>query len=666
MNELASGAAPDAENPWPGLDAFSEAASRFFNGRETEEAELFLRVKREEPTVLFGQSGLGKTSLLQAGLFPLLRHEDYLPVYVRLDHSPGSPPLIEQIWTTLDRACAENGVEAPERDGAESLWEYLHLANSTFWSARNKPLTPVIVLDQFEELFTVGRGKRNSESYDAFLSSFGDLLANRIPKTLLELLNQQPKAAGRFALRRRDYRFVLSLREDFLPDLESLQEEMRVPLQNRMRLLHMTGEQARKAILVTGGKLVDEEIATAIVDAVAGGSANQTSDKLEIEPTLLSVFARELNEKRKRLGRPTITRDLLVGSEREILRTFYDTALRGVNPGMRRFIEEGLVTADGRRNSQPVSDAIATKERTGVSEEAINALVERRVLRREEKFGVMRVELTHDVLTRFAVEDRKSRRVQEQKLKDRAQIQKLLAGVAALAVAVVAAIAVTVWSLRQKQHAQAAENKAVIAERAAVASQATIDTVADYIASAFESGRDTVKQNLPAARDFYRRTCEYRRARLSPAEADTLTVCQTVRNLGWLIENVLPQGGAPRQMPALAGDYILCQVDTFPPSRILPGAARMRIDRVGDSIRVSGGPPDRWTSTGTMKASTGVGFYAWRFENAPRPYGRTAILIDSAGTLYGHVLPLTRNSPISKWWFVARKSDPSSVTCKLP
>ena len=38
----------------------------------------------------------------------------------------------------------------------ESLWEYLHRTDFELWSAQNYPLTPVIVLDQFEELFTLG------------------------------------------------------------------------------------------------------------------------------------------------------------------------------------------------------------------------------------------------------------------------------------------------------------------------------------------------------------------------------------------------------------------------------------------------------------------------------------------------------------------------------
>ena len=72
-------AAVDRNNPWPGLAPFTEAQREFFFGRDTESAELLRRVRGRPLTVLFGQSGLGKTSLLCAGLFPRLRDEDLKP-----------------------------------------------------------------------------------------------------------------------------------------------------------------------------------------------------------------------------------------------------------------------------------------------------------------------------------------------------------------------------------------------------------------------------------------------------------------------------------------------------------------------------------------------------------------------------------------------------------
>ena len=51
---------------WPGLNQFFEDHDRYFRGRD-EEAELFRLVKSETLTILFGKSGLGKSSLLKPG-----------------------------------------------------------------------------------------------------------------------------------------------------------------------------------------------------------------------------------------------------------------------------------------------------------------------------------------------------------------------------------------------------------------------------------------------------------------------------------------------------------------------------------------------------------------------------------------------------------------------
>ena len=61
----------DGENPWPGLESFEEERTRFFFGREREAEALLDHVLDAPVTVLYGRSGLGKTSLLRAGLFPV-------------------------------------------------------------------------------------------------------------------------------------------------------------------------------------------------------------------------------------------------------------------------------------------------------------------------------------------------------------------------------------------------------------------------------------------------------------------------------------------------------------------------------------------------------------------------------------------------------------------
>ncbi|MEY2584766.1 MAG: hypothetical protein QOD80_792, partial [Verrucomicrobiota bacterium] len=55
----------DPESPWLGLRSFSEDTQQYFFGRSAELQDLLERVVHKPLTVLFGQSGLGKTSLIQ-------------------------------------------------------------------------------------------------------------------------------------------------------------------------------------------------------------------------------------------------------------------------------------------------------------------------------------------------------------------------------------------------------------------------------------------------------------------------------------------------------------------------------------------------------------------------------------------------------------------------
>src|SRR5215472_8125455 len=101
-----------AQDPWPGLAAYDEASRDFFHGRSKETAELLRLVRLSPIVVVYGKSGLGKTSLLQAGLFPLLRDEHFLPIYLRLDFSADATntPLtqvMQRLREELDKAKAQ-------------------------------------------------------------------------------------------------------------------------------------------------------------------------------------------------------------------------------------------------------------------------------------------------------------------------------------------------------------------------------------------------------------------------------------------------------------------------------------------------------------------------------------------------------------------------------
>ena len=111
----------------------------------------------------------------------------------------------------------------------------------------------------------------------------------------------------------------------------------------------MNGAQALTAIVKPGGRLVSQEVAESIVRFVAGGSGFVNA---EIEPSLeLSLVCRELNTTRIAHGDAEISATLLAGSRDTILTEFYERALGDQPAGVRRVIEDDLLTESGYRES---------------------------------------------------------------------------------------------------------------------------------------------------------------------------------------------------------------------------------------------------------------------------------------------------------------------------
>src|SRR4029079_11547784 len=228
-----------------------------------------------------------------------------------------------------------------------------------------------------------------------FIDDLADLVENRPPKKLEAAIEQDEDAAERFDFTRSDYRVLIALREDYLAHLEAFKAVMPSITQNRMRLARMTGDQALAAVLMPGGKLVSEEVAEAIVRFTAGGSELRNA---EVEPALLSLICRELNNARVAQGRREISADLLAGSRETILADFYERALADQPPGVRQFIEDHLLTDSGHRESLAEERVQMGLAAAGAAPAALATLVSRRLLRIEERLDVRRVELTHDVL----------------------------------------------------------------------------------------------------------------------------------------------------------------------------------------------------------------------------------------------------------------------------
>lgn len=424
MTNLDAAAQLDSDNPWPGLEAFQENARAFFRGRDKEAKDLLDHVLDQPVTVLFGRSGLGKTSLLRAGLFPLLREHNCLPIYVRFTLKPGALPLDQQILDALRASVLTEVPNAVLPSDDESLWEYLHRQDFKLWSPQNYPLIPVLVLDQFEELYTLG--EKVPELVEPFRNDLGDLAENRIPPALAART-----IATRLQVRSQRYKLLISLREDFLPELEGWRRLIPSLGRNRMRLQRLQAADALDAVYTPAAHMMTKELAERIVAIIAGedlrrgdenhpSNGSQESHPGEVEPPLLSLFCRELNEERKRRGQSHFDAELVEESKGDILSNYYKSCVASLPDSAAEFVETELITEKGFRNSFPRDDALQTGR---LSEDELSQLIRLRLLRVEERYGTPRIELTHDVLTGVVRKHREKRLARQRAEKEKAELR---------------------------------------------------------------------------------------------------------------------------------------------------------------------------------------------------------------------------------------------------
>ncbi len=440
----------DEESPWLGLLAFRESNRRFFFGRDGELDDLFRRVRRETLTVLYAQSGLGKTSLLQAGLFPRLREEGFLPVPIRLDYgdfeagvrADADPPGRQIVQAIAAAIHSKSLVGATDPLAAQGPWEYLHDVEFDMPNETGGLLVPVLVFDQLEELFTLGASRKDSGRLVARTGELlGDLIENRPPRALERAMKDDPSLVDRFAFAKAQYRVLLSLREDYLPHLHALRTEIASIVLNNVRLTRFDRRHALDVVErpAAARHLVTRQVADAIVRTVAGQDATSdgvgaaragdespaassapspgpedSEDRLEVDPSLLSLFCRQLNGLRLKREEPAISLELVASNKESVLRDFYLDCFRDLSTppegGVKAFVEDFLLTSKGYRDRLTVERAneILVQKYHGHAEE-LDTLVDRRLLHVEERGKTPQIELTHDVLAPIALRERVER-----------------------------------------------------------------------------------------------------------------------------------------------------------------------------------------------------------------------------------------------------------------
>ena len=262
-------------NPWLGLNTYSENDRLF--GRDEEIRTVSDIILNNVLTVIYGRSGIGKSSLLRAGVFPRMRYEDLLPVYIRLEHNTEEAYLSQIIRKIRDVSDTRN-VSRSFGDGdacPKNLAELLYGATyKDCQSGLDKQI--MLVFDQFEEIFTLTDSRHKQDVEDFFAQ-------------LATALN----GAGDFADKGKpeDFRIVICLREDYLYYLEQNSASIPSLKRNRYCLQALNHGQASEVICNPRPGLVDSGTADAILGKIDKDGYGT------IDPAILSLFMHELYEK---------------------------------------------------------------------------------------------------------------------------------------------------------------------------------------------------------------------------------------------------------------------------------------------------------------------------------------------------------------------------------
>jgi len=394
-----------------GLESYKESQAKSFFGRDSEIETLTNLVKLNTLTIVFGRSGTGKTSLLNAGVFPKLRKNYCLPFRIRLEFKEDSLPLISQVKSVLKKEIEKYKFRVGADPASyQSLWEYFH--KEILW----KTVTPILVFDQFEEIFTLAKeNSRWAKELPEFWEELSDLIENNIPEKLKDqFLNHRDQI--NYDHKNQKTKIVFAFREEYLPEFESITTKIPSIKYSRFRLLPMNGYQAFEVITKTWGKNIKESEARQIVSFFTNTKEHISYDLISIEPSLLSQVCAFIDKERIDEGKNDVSADFLKNNPPEqILGSIYNQALNEANNAVpstdkakeninriKIFLEEHLISRDGFRTKYTLS---STDE---YLKPGIEILKNKYFIREENKI----LELTHDVLTPIIKKNRDERRTE--------------------------------------------------------------------------------------------------------------------------------------------------------------------------------------------------------------------------------------------------------------
>ena len=352
-------------SPYRGLRPYTESDSAFFFGREADREIVSANLLGARLTLLYGPSGVGKSSVLLAGVVSHLRERSRENLVD--DDAAGFAVVVVRDWADPDPLKA---VAAAARAEATALLERDDLPDPPsgatlaevldHWSVqvRGKLL---VLFDQFEEYFLYHDHERGLGTFDA----------------------EFPQAVNRAELRAN---FLLSIRDDSLARLDRFKGRIPNLFENRLQIDHLTVAAARDAVKLPIEEYnrrvpperrveIEDQLVSDILDQVrtgrvslgSGGAGTLEADaaaEARVETPILQVVLTALWEKEAEQGSQTLRAQTLVelGGAEQVVRDRLDERMNRLDPGEQEIaadVARFLVTPSGTKIAWTAADLAA-------------------------------------------------------------------------------------------------------------------------------------------------------------------------------------------------------------------------------------------------------------------------------------------------------------------
>ncbi len=416
---------------YPGANPFRIDQSHIFFGRSRDIEELNRFIQMEKLTILYSKSGLGKSSLINAGLIPKIKSETtYFPLLIRLgahvDHDSTGP--LETVKNALVHSYKEvsfiNNL-APEED---SIW--YHTKNLQLHFPENAGF--ILIFDQFEELFTYP-----IKQVKAFKNQLAELLYTSIPQRILEVVEPQIKGEKKIISedqmtelhRAINVKAVFAIRSDKLHLMNGLSDYFPFILKKCYELGSLSKIAAEDAIInpaLAKGDFFSprfqyEDEAVEKIIAYLTKEGKQGIESFQLQILCQSLEKKVIDHQLKTVDESDI------GNVGEIYENYYDDQINLLESpeerlAARKLIEEALIFEEEKRRISLYQGQI--QKDLGISEDLLEKLVKSRLIRSElSPKGGFLYELSHDTLVDPILRS-KERRLEKERKEAEEQAQR--------------------------------------------------------------------------------------------------------------------------------------------------------------------------------------------------------------------------------------------------